>query len=84
VGCLLWYRMGVTGERTTILTRQCFRGFQMPPETGRRGLAALERAGLVQVVRQGRRSPEVTVIVSESKRAEPPNRTGSQMMMSEA
>jgi len=62
VGITLWHLAGVTKSRTVILTRSRLRQFGLHPETGRRGLRALEKANLVHVERSGRKCPRVTLV----------------------
>ena len=62
VGIVLWYLAGVSRSLTVKLTRSRLRRFGIYHETGRRGLLALENAGLVQVERGGKKSPSVTLV----------------------
>ena len=67
VGIVLWYLAGVSKSLTVKLTRSWLRRFGLHPETGRRGLHALERAKLVHVERSGKKSPWVTLLTRSSK-----------------
>jgi len=68
VGVVLWHLAGVSRSLTVKLTRSRLRRFGIYHETGRRGLLALENAGLVQVDRRGKKSPCVTLVkVTETK-----------------
>ncbi len=69
VGIVLWYLAGVSKSLTVKLTRSWLRRFGLHPETGRRGLRALERAKLVHVERSGKKSPRVTLLTRSSKQA---------------
>ncbi len=62
VGLVLWYLSGVSKSKTVKLTRLRLSRFGLLPETGRRGLRALERAKLVHVERSGKKSPRVTLV----------------------
>ncbi len=64
VGLVLWYLSGVLKSKTVKLTRLRLSRFGLLPETGRRGLHALERAKLVGVKRSGNKSPTVTLVGS--------------------
>ncbi len=61
VGLALWYLAGLKKSRTVSPTWDVWRRFGLPPDAGRRGLAALERAGLVTVDRHVGRCPVVTI-----------------------
>jgi len=68
VGVVLWHLAGVSRSSTVKLTRSWLRRFGIYHETGRRGLLALENAGLVRVDRRGKKSPCVTLVkVTETK-----------------
>ncbi|MCH7914288.1 MAG: hypothetical protein IH856_14815 [Deltaproteobacteria bacterium] len=62
VGLVLWYLSGVSKSKTVKLTRLWLSRFGLLPETGRRGLRALERAKLVHVKRSGNKTPRVTLL----------------------
>lgn len=57
----MWYLAGLKKSRTVSPTWDVWRRFGLPPDAGRRGLAALERAGLVTVDRHVGRCPVVTI-----------------------
>ena len=61
VAMALWYLAGVEKSRTVKPTWAVWRRFGVSPDTGRRGLAALERVGLVTVDRHRGRCPVVTI-----------------------
>jgi len=68
VGIALWHLVGVSKSRTVTLTRSRLGQFGLHHETGRRGLLALEKAGLVRVERSGNKSPRITPVkVTETK-----------------
>ena len=62
VGLVLWYLSGVSKSKTVKLTRLWLSRFKLLPETGRRGLRALEGAKLIHVDRSGKKSPRVTLV----------------------
>ena len=68
VGIAVWHLVGVSKSRTVTLTRSRLGQFGLHHETGRRGLLALEKAGLVRVERSGNKSPRITPVkVTETK-----------------
>lgn len=62
VGLVLWYLAGVGRGRRIKPSWQVWELFGLSPYAGRRGLAALEQAGLVDVVRAPGCCPEVTIL----------------------
>ena len=62
VGLILWHLRGMAGRNTVLfcLTRAEAEG--IPATTGRRAVKALERAGLVSVVRRPGRGLDVTIL----------------------
>jgi len=60
-GLALWYLAGVGGTRVVKPTRDTWDRFGLSPDAGRRGLAALEGAGLVAVDRHPGRGHVVTI-----------------------
>jgi len=66
VGLMLWLLRGITGRRTVqfCLARATANG--IPATTARRAIRALERAGLVAVVRRPGRGLEVTLLEIEA------------------
>jgi hypothetical protein len=65
VALAAWYLAGVEKRRQVKLTWGVFARFGVSPDAGRRGLVALERAGLVSVDRHPGRCPVVTILESE-------------------
>jgi hypothetical protein len=61
VGLALWYLAGVKKSRVVKPTWDTWQRFGLSPDAGQRGLAALERAGLVTVDRHRGRCPVVTI-----------------------
>jgi DNA-binding MarR family transcriptional regulator len=62
VAIALWFTAGLTKSRTVRVSRTLTRSFGMQPDSARRGLKQLERAGLVDVHRITGRSPIVTLL----------------------
>lgn len=61
VALAVWYLAGMEKSRQVRLTWAVFARFGVTPDAGRRGLAALEGAGLVAVDRHPGRCPVVTI-----------------------
>ena len=64
VGLALWHLTALKKCDQVILTWAMLGRFGVSPDSGRRGLAALERAGLVSVVRHRGRCARVTILES--------------------
>ena len=62
VGLAIWFRVGCEKSDTVRLTRKNLDRFKVGRHAGYRGLLALEKAGLVKVVRHPGRCPVVTLI----------------------
>jgi len=62
VGIVLWHLVGLRRHWTVRLSPSKTRSLGLSPRVTRRGLKALEGAGLVAVDRHRGRSPEVTVL----------------------
>lgn len=62
VGLALWFEAGRRRSVTVTLTSAVLARFGVDRKGKYRGLASLERAGLVEVVRVPRRNPQVTII----------------------
>jgi hypothetical protein len=62
VGLALWFEAGRRRSKKVTLTSAILARFNVDRKSKYRGLASLERAGLVKVVRVPRRNPEVTII----------------------
>ena len=65
VALAIWYLVGIENRREVRITRRVFDRLGVSPSAGRRGLDALERAGLVNVERHTGRCPTVTVLEEE-------------------
>jgi len=61
-GLALWYLAGLKRSRSVKPTRDAWRRFGLSPDAGRRGVAALEQAGLVVVDRRPGCCPVVTLL----------------------
>jgi hypothetical protein len=61
-GLALWYLAGMKRSRVVKPTGETWGRFGLSPDTGRRGLAALERAGLVAADRRPGCCPLVTIL----------------------
>ena len=62
VAIVLWFFAGVKRTGTVALSGAALRGFGVNRHAGYRGLAVLERAGLVSVARHPGRMPVVTIL----------------------
>ena len=68
VGIAIWYRSGIEKSKESIkICPTALEQFNLKARTGRRGLAELEKAGLVSVVRHRGRCPRVTLLVKAAK-----------------
>lgn len=62
VGITLWLERGMRGSDTVTLSYTRLKDMEVDRHAGRRGLAELERLGLVAVGRTQGRSPVVTIL----------------------
>jgi len=62
VALALWHLAGMARSRVVKATGEAFRRFGVSPHAARRGLAAMERAGLVTAERHSGRRPLVTLL----------------------
>ncbi len=62
VAIALWFRSGLKRSKTVKVPRAVLSTMGVDRHAGYRGLAALERAGLVHVARVPGKSPEVTIL----------------------
>lgn len=62
VATVLWFRAGLTRSATVSLSLSKLQDVGVARTTASRALAALERAGLVEVVRAPGRRPQVTIL----------------------
>jgi DNA-binding transcriptional ArsR family regulator len=61
VGLALWHLRGPRRSDTFIVSNVLLADWGVQPDAKRRALLKLERAGLITVQRQGKRSPQVTL-----------------------
>lgn len=61
VGLAIWYLRGANRSKTVKPTWWVWAKFNLPPDSARRGLRALEQAGLVKVERQPGCCPVVSI-----------------------
>ena len=66
VGLALWHIMGLRKMNTFIVSNLMLRDWGIRADAKGRALRKLERAGLISVERQGKRSPQVTLRVKNS------------------
>ena len=65
VGLALWHIRGLRKMNTFIVSNLMLRDWGIQPDAKSRALRKLERAGLITVERQGKRSPQVTLLVKD-------------------
>jgi hypothetical protein len=66
VGLALWHIRGLRKSNTFIVSNLMLRDWGIQADPKGRALRKLERAGLISVERQGKRSPQVTLKVQDS------------------
>jgi hypothetical protein len=71
VGLALWHIKGLRKTDAFIVSNLMLQEWDIQPDAKRRALRALERAGLVKIERRGKRSPQVTLVVSNGTPAAP-------------
>jgi len=62
VGVALWFRAGIARSRTVSISYRDLEEMGVNRYAARRGLRALEAAGLVSIERRPGRAPEVTIL----------------------
>ena len=62
VGIIIWFKAGVTNQRTVTLPGKVLREFNIGRRTGYRALKALEEAHLISVTRHQGRCPRITIL----------------------
>ena len=65
VGLALWHLKGLRRADTFIVSNLMLRDWGIQADAKSRALRKLERAGLITVERQGKRSPQVTLLVKD-------------------
>jgi hypothetical protein len=63
VGLALWHIRGLRKANTFIVSNLMLHDWGIQPDAKRRALRALEKASLIRVERNGKRSPQVTLIL---------------------
>jgi DNA-binding transcriptional ArsR family regulator len=63
VGLALWHLKGLRRSNSFIISNLMVEEWKIRPDAKRRALRKLEKAGLITVERQGKRSPRVTLVV---------------------
>jgi DNA-binding transcriptional ArsR family regulator len=63
VGLALWHLKRLRQADTFIVSNLMVQDWGVQPDAKRRALRALEKAGLIRIERQGKRSPRVTLVV---------------------
>lgn len=63
VGLALWHLKGLRRTDSFIVSNLMLQEWGVQPDAKSRALRALERAGLIRVERQGKRSPKISLIV---------------------
>jgi DNA-binding transcriptional ArsR family regulator len=69
VGLLLWHLKGLRRSVTVLVSNLMAVKWGITPDAKGRALRKLEKAGLIAVERQGKRSPRVTLLVEASNGA---------------
>jgi DNA-binding transcriptional ArsR family regulator len=67
VGLTLWYIRGLRKTDTFVVSNLMLQDWGVQPDAKRRALRKLEKAGLIQVERRGKRSPQVTLVVEKKR-----------------
>lgn len=65
VGLVLWYLSGLEKKMTIKITNRKLKIWKLTRYAKYRGLKELEKAGLIKVMRQKKRSPVVTILNGE-------------------
>jgi hypothetical protein len=63
VGLALWHIRGLRKANTFIVSNLMLHDWGIQPDAKRRALRALEKASLIRVERNGKRSPQVTLVL---------------------
>jgi hypothetical protein len=66
VGLALWHLKKLRQADTFIVSNLMVQDWGVQPDAKRRALRALEKAGLIRIERQGKRSPRVTLVVGNT------------------
>jgi hypothetical protein len=71
VGLALWHIKGLRKTDSFIVSNLMLQEWEIQADAKRRALRALERAGLVEIERRGKRSPRVTLVLRNGTPAAP-------------
>jgi DNA-binding transcriptional ArsR family regulator len=66
LGMLLWHLRGLRRSDSFLVSNLMASEWGIEPDAKARALRKLERAGLVAIERRGKRSPQVTLLVSKT------------------
>jgi DNA-binding transcriptional ArsR family regulator len=66
VGLALWHLKGLRRDDSFLVSNLMLQEWGIQPDAKRRALRKLEKAGLITVERQGKRSPRVTLVVGNT------------------
>jgi DNA-binding transcriptional ArsR family regulator len=66
VGLALWHLRGLRRSNSFIVSNLMMQEWGVQPDAKGRALRALEKAGLITLERQGKRSPRVTLVVENA------------------
>jgi DNA-binding transcriptional ArsR family regulator len=66
VGLALWHLKGLRRDDSFLVSNLMLQEWGIQPDAKRRALRELEKAGLITVERQGKRSPRVTLVVGNT------------------
>ena len=62
VSLAIWFKASLTKNGTVLLGNSLLARFGVQPDAKRRALKALEKAGLIKVVRRDNKNPQVTLL----------------------
>jgi len=66
VGLFLWYLRGMRGTNSVVVSNLMMQEWGVQPDAKARALRKLEKARLITVKREGKRSPRVTLVVGNA------------------
>jgi DNA-binding transcriptional ArsR family regulator len=72
VGLALWYLKGLRGSNTFIVSNLMMGEWGIQPDAKSRALRKLEKAGLINIERRGKRSPLVSLVLNLNVAADTP------------
>ena len=65
-GLALWHLKGLRHDKSFLVSNLMLQEWGIQPDAKRRALHKLEKAGLITIERQGKRSPRVTLVVGNA------------------